>query len=57
MADKGSKQSYTGDQPRMSEKAIRSFSDRTPTMTYRQERLGQVKPDRTQRSIRSYTRG
>ena len=57
MAEKGSAQSYTGDQPRMSEKAIKSFAERTPTVTYRQERLGQVKPDRTQRKIRSYGRG
>ena len=57
MADKGSAQSYTGDQPRMSERAIKSFSERTPTVTYRQERLGTNKPDRTQRSFRSYSRG
>lgn len=57
MADRGTRTTYTGDQPRMSEKSIRSFSDRTPTMTYRQERLGQIKPDRTQRNFRSYGRG
>ena len=57
MADKGTGQSYTGDQPRMSERAIKSFSERTPTVTYRQERLGTNKPDRTQRSFRSYSRG
>ena len=57
MADKGSPQSYTGDQPRMSERAIKSFAERTPTVSYRQERLGQVKPDRTQRKVRSYGRG
>ena len=43
-----------GDQPRMSQKSIREFSERTPTVTYTQKRIGQVKSDRTQRS---YGRG
>lgn len=57
MAEKGNGQSYQGDQPRMSERAIKSFSERTPTVTYRQQRLGTNTPDRTQRNIRSYGRG
>lgn len=57
MAEKANGQGSTGDQPRMSDRAIKSFADRTPNMTYRQERLGQVKSDRTQRNFRSYGRG
>ena len=57
MAGKGTGQSYTGDQPRMSERSIKSFSERTPTVSYRQQRLGTNKPDSTQRSFRSYGRG
>ena len=57
MAEKANGQGSTGDQPRMSDRAIKSFADRTPNMSYRQERLGQVKSDRTQRNFRSYGRG
>jgi len=54
MAKQATGGSMVGDQPRMSQKSIREFSDRTPTVTYSQKRIGQVKSDRTQRS---YGRG
>ena len=53
-SDRGAGQSYTGDQPRMSEKSIRQYAERTPGVTYQQKRLGSQKD---QRSYRSYGRG
>ena len=54
MAQKNDGMVRTGDQPRMSEKAINQYAERTPNLSYRQPKLGST---RDQRSYRSYGRG